>query len=137
MLSFILGLFLIFTPAKEDTLVTWVNNDTTSTFILDFNESMDTTGLRNKSNYSVVDNTGKIWQIYKVGIVVSELDNGVSYHSSVALITRRIDYKRTYTITVKGVKDISNNFIQSNNTYKYYYSGLSPTFSKPNTSIKK
>lgn len=140
---FLVGGWLTLTPLNNmaitpvDTL--WVDNDTTSTFLVEFSEPMDLTGLLNKNNYSVTNTaTGVSLPIYKIGLVKELEDIIITDNKLVAIITKRATYKETYHIVVTGVKDVAGNYIQGNNDDYYWFNALkSETYTPRNVNVQK
>lgn len=110
-----------------DTLI-WMNKDTTSTFVITFNEDMNPIGIQDVENYSIVDITSlNECIIYGIGIVLEQGGQIITGNKMIGIITKRVDYKKTYKITVNNISDVSNNVIDSTHNFLYYYfSGYEP-----------
>lgn len=120
MIALILTLFF----ASPDSV--WINADTTSTILLQFNEPMDSLSLINISNYSVIDSaTSQNYRIYRVGLPSGQ-------NNAVVLICERLRYKRTAIIIANGVKDKAGNLINpQKNKFYFYHKGLKESIPKP------
>lgn len=103
----------------------WTNKDTTTTILLTFSEPIQQSGLT-KSCFSVVDSaTSYNYQIYNVGLPLSQ-------NNAVVLICERIRYKKAAIITVNCVKDTAGNEILPNSKFYYYHQGINRNMQKPN-----
>jgi len=92
----------------------------------------------NTSNYSVTDEQNKTYPIYKVGIVKAVDGVLINDTSKVALITKRLPYRMSFTIRTFNVKDKAGNFISGQNTAWFFYNGYAPDkISIPTVKIKK
>lgn len=112
--------------------------DTTSTIVLTFNESMSIEGLLNTSNYSVTDEQNKTYPIYKVGIVKAVDGVLINDTSKVALITKRLPYRMNFMVRAFKVKDKAGNEISSKNTAWFFFNGYAPDkISNPIVQMKK
>ena len=146
---FIWGAWLTCTPLSQmqfaypDTL--WQDNENTSTWLVEFNEPMDTVNLCNKNNYSVTDvSTGVPLVIQKIGIV-RVLDDApvvtppiiVNDNRLIAIITNRATYKHNYHIVVTGVKDINGNYIQTKNDDYFYFDGIRGALKTTNVNVNR
>ena len=128
---FVIGAWLTITPMsaisvqyEPDSI--HIFTDTTSVILVEFNENMSVEGLRDVNKYVLKDESNKIYNIYKIGIV-NVLDSIVIRDTSVVvLITERLEYRKEYTVTVTGVKDKAGNFIQNKNTGWFFYNGYAP-----------
>ena len=107
-------------------------NDSTNIILLKFSEPINVNDALNINNYIIKDNTNKTLQIKKVGVV----KNANPINSEVALIVNRLEYKKSYTITVTNVRDTANNYIGQNNKITFYFSGYSPSMKKTQINIK-
>jgi len=135
LLAWLISTPLIFSQALADT-VQWTNRDTTTTMALTFNEDMSPVGLNSFNNYVLTDDSGQTKTIYGIGIVLELGGQPITGNRMVALITERLDYKRTYKVVVTNVKDVAGNFINpEKNSMEYYFMGLSQTVGTPYVSF--
>ncbi len=118
----------------------WDWNDSSSVLIIDFSECMDTTGLRSKSNYVVIDSDSNVIKVYGIAVVEQIGDSIYAFRQSVALITERIEYLKQYTVTVDNVKDTSGNLIRHSdgkNKATFKFIGISNNVGVPSIDIRK
>jgi hypothetical protein len=135
LLAWILSTPFIFSQALADT-VQWTNRDTTSTLALTFSEDMSQVGLNSFGNYILTDDSNAVKKIYGIGIVLEMSGQPVTGNRMIALITERLDYKRTYKVVVTNVKDVAGNVINPDkNSMEYYFMGLSQTVGIPYVSF--
>lgn len=130
---FLIAAWLTITPP------TGFVTDTTSVMLLEFNESMSTTGLFDENNYSITDDHNNSIPIYQIEIV-DTIDGIVIPDSSlIALLIPKATYKRSYTTVVNNLTDKDGTAINTEkNTGWYYHSGFAPNLiDVPNLQIRK
>lgn len=126
----ILMFVLLISPYVISQGTTHVWSDTTSVIILNYSKTMSDSGLRTIGNYSLIDNNNVVYQIYRIGIVDVIGTTHYDDTSKVALITERLDYKKTYTVKVSNVKDKLGQHLVKD-TATFVFSGKTPNISIP------
>lgn len=127
---FVVLFFSISNAQTADTTI--FVTDSTNIILLKFSEPININDALNINNYTIKDNTNKTLQVKKVGVV----KNANPINSEVALIVNRLEYKKSYTITVVNVRDTANNYIAQDNKITFYFSGYSPSMKKTQINIK-
>lgn len=134
---FLIGAWLTITPPAD--LLT----DSTSVMLLEFNQSMSTTGLFDEENYNITDNLGNAIPIYQIsiidtidGIIISD---PLPDSSLIALQIPKGVFKRTYTTVVNNLTDKTGREINTNyNRGSYYHVGYLPNLiDMPTLHIRK
>lgn len=116
---FLIGAWLTITPP------TGFVTDSTSVMLLEFNESMSTTGLFDENNYSITDSKGNSIPIYQIGIVDTIDGMVIPDTSLIALLIPKATYKTAYTTVVNNLVDKNNRELNTEkNTGWYYHSGF-------------
>ena len=131
--TFLIGAWLTITPP------TGFVTDSTSVMLLEFNESMSTTGLFDDENYSITDGNGNSIPIYNIEIVDTIDGIVIPDTTLIALLIPKAQYKRTYTTTVNNLVDKNGRALNTEkNTGWFYYSGFAPNLiSVPNIGVRK
>jgi len=130
--TFLVAFWLTITPPYN--LIT----PTTDVFILEFSRTMSTVGIFVTGNYTITDMNGNNIPIQDIEIV-NELD-GISTPGTtlVALIVPKIQYKTSYTVTVRNLRDINNNLIDpARSTAWHYNNGFAPNLEQSPKLITK
>jgi len=138
---FVIAGWLTITPMSQmdityqDSIDVWT--DTTSVILVEFSEPMSKEGLTNRYNYRVYDSTATSIRIYRVGIVTQLEDIELHDTTMVALITKRINVKKAYSVQVFNVKDRAGNTIGEDNEGWFYFNGYVPSKPLPNLQWRK
>lgn len=131
--TFLIAAWLTITPPVN------LVSDSTSVMLLEFSVSMDTAGLFNKDNYSIVDNHGNSVPIYDIEIV-NTLD-GISIQdtSLIAIVIPKPVFKRSFTTTVSNLVDVNGRALDTEkNSAWYFNSGFTPNLiTVPELHIRK
>ena len=125
---FIVAAWLTITPLAEiqiDSLYNW--NDSTSVILIEFDDNMQTEGLRDTANYKLFTaNDNRHYKIYKIGIVNYIDSVTIRDTSLVALITERLPHRKEFTVTVQGVRNKAGLLIGGHNIEWFYFDGYVP-----------
>jgi len=138
---FVIGMWVTPTPVINtnilyaDSLYQW--SDTTSLILVEFSEPMSLDGLTDVHNYKLYDSTATSIKIYKVGRV--NLLDGIPVTDTtlVALVAKRINVKKAYSVQVFNVKDRAGNPIGEHNEAWFYFNGYKPSFNIPTPGLRK
>jgi len=138
---FVVGMWLTPTPVINtniiyaDSLYHW--RDTTSLILVEFSEPMSTDSLLYVNNYKLYDSTNTSIKIYKIGIVKVLDGDTVKHRTVIALIAKRIDVKKAYSVQVFNVRDLAGNVIGEDNEAWFYFNGYKPSFEIPTPKLRR
>lgn len=129
-IPFVVGAWITISTVIPPPMAQW--SDTTSVIVLEYSEPMSIDSLLYAGNYMVLSaDDGKIWKIYKVGIVKQLQDSTGNINlpdtTMVALVTERLPYRKSFNISADNVKDRAGNLVDPNHkTVWFFHNGYAP-----------